>query len=45
MKLVEMKVRGYGNTAVLTGRYQDVSVEVGVQKESHALFMRIFVQD
>jgi hypothetical protein len=45
VKLDEMKVRVYGNTAVLTGRYQDASVKDGVQKEAHALFIRIFVKD
>jgi hypothetical protein len=45
VKLDEMKVRVYGNTAVLTGRYQDTSVKDGIQKEAHALFMRIFVKD
>ena len=45
VKLDEMKARVYGNTAVLTGRYQDTSVKDGVQKDAHALFMRIFVRD
>jgi len=45
VKLDDMKVRVYGNTAVLTGRYQDANVKDGVRKESHALFMRIFVKN
>jgi hypothetical protein len=45
VKLDEMKARVYGNTAVLTGRYQDTSVKDGVQKEAHSLFMRIFVMN
>jgi hypothetical protein len=45
VKLDDMKVRVYGDTAVLTGRYQDRSEKDGVQKEGHALFMRIFVKE
>ena len=33
-----------GDTAVLTGRYDDVHVTDGVRSEAHALFTRIFVK-
>lgn len=44
VKLSDMKARVYGNTAVLTGVYDDIGVTDGVQKEAHALFTRIFVK-
>jgi hypothetical protein len=45
VKLDNLKARIYGNTAVLTGRYDDVSEANGVRKEGHALFTRIFVKN
>jgi Domain of unknown function (DUF4440) len=45
VKLSDMKTRIYGDTAVLTGDYRDVNVREGVQRETHALFMRIFVKN
>jgi hypothetical protein len=44
VELDELRVRIYGDTAVLTGDYRDVNVRDGVQRETHALFMRIFVK-
>ncbi len=44
VKLSDMKARVYGNTAVLTGVYDDVGVTDGVKKEAHAQFTRIFVK-
>jgi hypothetical protein len=44
VKLDNLKARIYGETAVLTGEYNDVNVREGVQRETHALFMRIFVK-
>ncbi len=44
VKLDNLKARVYGDTAVLTGEYRDVNVREGVQRETHALFMRIFVK-
>jgi hypothetical protein len=44
VELRDMKVRLYGNTAVLTGDYRDVNVREGVQRTTHALFTRIFVK-
>jgi hypothetical protein len=41
--LDDLKARVYGDMAILTGRYGDVSVTDGVRKDSHALFTRIFV--
>jgi hypothetical protein len=43
VKLEDLKARIYGNTAVLTGDYRDVNIREGVRRETHALFMRIFV--
>ena len=45
VKLDDLKVRIYGDTAVLTGDYRDVNVREGVQRETHALFIRIFVRN
>jgi len=45
VKLDDLKVRIYGDTAVLTGDYRDVNIREGVQHETHALFMRIFVRN
>jgi uncharacterized protein DUF4440 len=42
--LDDLHARVYGDTAVLTGRYSDVSVTEGVRKESHALFTRVLVK-
>jgi hypothetical protein len=42
--LQNMKVRIYGNTAVLTGEYRDVNIREGVHRTTHALFTRIFVK-
>jgi hypothetical protein len=44
VKLSDLKARVYGNTAVLTGDYRDVHVRDGVQRETHALFTRVFVK-
>lgn len=44
VELENMKVRIYGDTAVLTGDYRDVGVREGVQQTTHALFMRVFVR-
>src|SRR5262245_49060573 len=44
VKLTDLKARVYGNTAVLTGDYRDVNVRDGVQRETHALFTRVFVK-
>ena len=44
LQLEVLKARIYGNTAVLTGRYSDVNVRDGVQKENHALFTGVFNQ-
>ena len=45
VELSDLKARIYGNTAVLTGDYRDVNIRDGVQRETHALFMRIFVKN
>jgi len=42
--LDQMKARVYGDTAVLTGIYNDVSVTDGARKEGHARFTRVFVK-
>jgi ketosteroid isomerase-like protein len=42
--LDDLKARVYGDTAVLTGVYDDVAVTDGVTKKNHARFMRIFVR-
>ncbi len=42
--LDDLKARVYGDTAVLTGEYRDVNVREGVQRETHALFTRVFVK-
>jgi hypothetical protein len=42
--LEDLKARVYGDVAVLTGRYGDMSITDGVRKESHALFTRVFVK-
>jgi hypothetical protein len=42
--LNDLRARVYGDTAVLTGRYDDVHVTDGVRSEAHALFTRIFVR-
>ena len=44
VKLDNLKARIYGDTAVLTGDYRDVNVRDGVQRETHALFTRVFVK-
>jgi len=44
VKLDDLKARIYGETAVLTGDYRDVNVRDGVQRETHALFTRVFVR-
>src|SRR5262245_13452112 len=44
VKLDALKARIYGDTAVLTGDYRDVNVRDGVQRETHALFTRVFVR-
>ena len=44
VKLDNLKARIYGDTAVLTGEYRDVNVRDGVQRETHALFTRVFVK-
>ena len=44
VKLDDLKARIYGDTAVLTGDYRDVNVREGVQRETHALFTRVFVK-
>ena len=44
VQLSDLKARVYGNTAVLTGDYRDVNVRDGVQRETHALFTRVFVK-
>lgn len=44
VKLDGLKARIYGDTAVLTGEYRDVTVREGVQHEAHALFTRVFVK-
>ena len=43
--LDNLKARIYGDTAVLTGEYRDVNVRDGVQRETHALFTRVFVKN
>jgi hypothetical protein len=43
--LTDLKARIYGNTAILTGRYDDVHVTAGVRAEAHALFTRVFVKN
>ena len=45
VKLDNLKARIYGDTAVLTGEYRDVNVRDGVQRETHALFTRVFVKN
>jgi ketosteroid isomerase-like protein len=45
VKLEDMKARIYGDAAVLTGDYRDVNVRDGVQRETHALFTRVFVKN
>ena len=45
VELENLKARIYGDTAVLTGEYRDVNVREGVQRATHALFMRIFVRN
>ena len=45
VKLDDLKARIYGDTAVLTGDYRDVNVRDGVQRETHALFTRVFVKN
>jgi len=45
VKLDNLKARIYGDTAVLTGDYRDVNVRDGVQRETHALFTRVFVKN
>jgi Domain of unknown function (DUF4440) len=42
--LDDLHARIYGDMAVLTGRYSDVSVTSGVRKTSDALFTRVFVK-
>lgn len=44
VRLDNLKARIYGETAVLTGEYRDVNVRDGVQRETHALFTRVFVR-
>jgi hypothetical protein len=44
VELTDLESRIYGNTAVLTGDYRDVNVRDGVQHETHARFMRVFVK-
>jgi len=45
VKLSDLKARIYGDTAILTGDYRDVYVREGVQRETHALFTRVFVKN
>lgn len=42
--LTDLKARVYGDTAILTGRYDDVHVTDGARGEAHALFTRVFVK-
>jgi ketosteroid isomerase-like protein len=43
VKLTELKGRMYGNTAIVTGLYDDVNIGAdGAQKQVHARFTRIF---
>jgi ketosteroid isomerase-like protein len=44
VKLEDLKARVYGETAALTGIYNDVNVRDGVQRETHSRFMRVFVK-
>jgi len=45
VRLDDLRARVYGDTAVLTGDYRDVNVRDGVQRETHALFTRVFVKE
>ena len=42
--LNDLHARVHGDTAILTGRYEDVHVTDGVRSEAHALFTRVFVK-
>jgi ketosteroid isomerase-like protein len=44
VKLDNLKARVYGNTAILTGEYRDANVRDGVERQTHALFTRVFVK-
>ena len=43
--LDDLKARIYGDTAVLTGVYNDHSIADGVAREVHVRFTRVFVRD
>jgi ketosteroid isomerase-like protein len=42
VSLEDLKARVYGDVAVLTGIYRDVSVTGGIERRTHARFTRVF---